>query len=50
MLDTCHCLIWQVIEEEQMQIDRLKSQLDDGVRRNEELENECLAMESKVKP
>ncbi len=38
-----------MIDEEQRQIDLLKTKLDDEVRRNEELEADCLQMESKVK-
>ena len=38
----------EVIESEQRQIDALKSSLDESVRENEKLEDECLDMETKV--
>jgi len=37
-----------VIDEEQRQIDQLKSSLDEIVRENENLESDCLSMEAKV--
>ena len=38
----------EVIEQEQRQIDQLKSSLDEIVRENEDLESECISMEAKV--
>ena len=38
----------EIIEQEQRQIDQLKSSLDESVRENEDIEHECLQMESKV--
>jgi predicted transcriptional regulator len=38
-----------VIDEEQRQIDQLKSSLDEIVRENENLESDCLSMEAKVR-
>lgn len=40
--------VTEVIEQEQRQIDTLKTQLDEQVRINEELESSCLDIESKV--
>ena len=40
--------VTEMIEAEQRQIDTLKTGLDEEVRRNEELETDCLSMESKV--
>ena len=38
----------EIIDQEQRQIDALKSSLDESVRENEKLEDDCLDMESKV--
>ena len=38
----------EVIEQEQRQIDTLKTSLDEIVRENEDLESECISMEAKV--